>query len=78
MNSSSLFNTLDRLIPPIFRGLALGFGVLAIATAVFGMDVLSDGSNRFLLAVLYAVVALICFAVARRARDLLRRLWKSD
>jgi hypothetical protein len=73
-----LFPILRRFVPIVGRGLALGFAVLAVATAFFALGDYPTARDRFLVAGLYAVFAGVglatVFAVKPMLRWLLRRL----
>jgi nitrate/nitrite transporter NarK len=73
-----LFPILRRFVPIVGRGLALGFAVLAVATAFFAMGDYWTARDRFLVAGLYAVFAgasmTVAVAIAPILRWVLRRL----
>jgi hypothetical protein len=74
MSRENLIQFLGRFVPAVGRGLALGFGVLAVATAVFGMGDYATTADRYWVSGVYAVIAVTGLAVARAAGPILRRL----
>jgi len=68
---------LRRFVPVVGRGLALGFAILSVATAFFGMGDYPTAGDRFLVAGLYAFIAAasigIVYAVSPVLRWMLRR-----
>ena len=72
-----LLSLLDRFVPVICRGLALGFAVLAVAT-LFGMGDHATAADRYFSAGLYAAVAVASLVIASAAGRMLRRLLSRD
>lgn len=69
-----LIQFLDRFVPVVSRGLALGFGILAVATAFLGMGDYAGSTERALVSGLYGLIALASLAVGLAVRALLRRI----
>jgi hypothetical protein len=75
MPYEKLIQFLGRYLPVVGRGLALGFGVLAVATAVFGMGDYPTASDRWLVAAVYALIAVASLVIVAAVRPMLR--WMS-
>jgi hypothetical protein len=73
-----LMQFLGRFVPVVARGLALGFAVLAVATAVFDMGDHATVMDRYLLSGLYALIAAVSMAVAAAVKPILRRMSGED
>jgi hypothetical protein len=65
---------LGRFVPVVSRGLALGFAILAIATAFLGMGDHAGSTERALVSGLYGLIALASLAVGLAVRQILRRI----
>jgi hypothetical protein len=74
----NLMQFLGRFVPPVARGLALGFAVLAVATAVFGMGDYATTANRYVVSGVYALVAVVSLAISRLVKPTLRRMPGED
>jgi hypothetical protein len=75
MPRDKLIQFLGRFVPVVGRGLALGFGVLAVATAVFGMGDYPTTAGRWLVSGVYALIAVASLAISRAVGPVLR--WMS-
>jgi hypothetical protein len=67
-----LIPMLRRFVPVVGRGLALGFAVLALATAFFGMGDHPTTLDRFLVSALYAVLAAASIGIVHAIKPILR------
>jgi hypothetical protein len=76
LNANKVFRLVGRFAPPVARGLALGFAVLAIATVVFGMGDHTSDAERYWVSGVYAAIAAISFFMSRAIDPLLR--WLKD
>ena len=74
MPHGKLMQFLGRFVPPVARGLALGFAVLAVATAVFGMGDYATTTDRYVVSGLYGLIAAVSMAVAAAVKPILRRM----
>lgn len=73
-NNAKLFHLIERFAPPVARGLALGFAVLAVATAVFGMGDYASAAERYWVSAAYGLVAVVSLVVSRAVEPFLRWL----
>jgi hypothetical protein len=73
-SANKFFQLVGRFAPPVARGLALGFAILAIATVVFGMGDYASDAERYWVAGVYGAIAGISFFVSRAIDPLLRGL----
>jgi hypothetical protein len=69
-----LMQFLGRFVPVVARGLALGFAVLAVATAVFGMGDHATTTDRYLVSGVYALIAAASLAISQLVKPILRRI----
>jgi len=69
-----LIQFLGRFVPVVGRGLALGFGALAVATAFFGMGDYASAADRYSISTVYAFVAVVALVVSRAVGPILRRI----
>ena len=67
-----LMQFLGRFVPVIARGLALGFAVLAVATAVFGMGDYATTADRYVVSGVYAFIAVASLTISRLVKPLHR------
>ena len=67
-----LTQILNRFVPVVARGLALGFAVLALATAFLDMGDYPGSRERYLVAGLYLVFALVSFGIGRATKPILK------
>jgi len=74
----TLIQVLGRFVPVVARGLALGFGVLAVATAFFGMGDYAVAADRYLISIVYALIAAAALIVSRTAGPILDRIGGKD
>jgi len=72
MGLMRLIHLLHRYVPVVSRGLALGFAILAVATAFFGMGDYPGASERFLVAGLFALVAIVSFGIGLATKPILK------
>ena len=73
--SQKVMQFLGRFVPPVARGLALGFAVLAVATAVFGMGDYETTADRYVVSGVYALIAVASLAISRLVKPILH--WMS-
>lgn len=73
MHRERIIQFLGRFVPPVARGLALGFGILAIATAASLTGDYATATDRYLVAGLYAAIAIASLAISRAVQPVLRR-----
>lgn len=67
-----LIHLLNRFVPVVSRGLALGFAILAVATAFFGMGDYPGASERYLVGALFAVFAIVSFGIGLATKPILK------
>ena len=67
-----LIHLLNRFVPVVARGLALGLAIVAIATAFFEMGEYPGAGERYVMAGIYALLALVSFAVSRAVKPFLK------
>jgi len=76
--SQKVMQFLGRFVPPVARGLALGFAVLAVATAVFGMGDYATTVDRYVVSGVYALIAVASLAISRLVKPILHRMSGGD
>lgn len=69
-----LIHILSRIVPAVARGVALGFAVLAMATAFFEMGDYATAADRYWTSGVYALVAAVGLAISLAAKPILRRM----
>ena len=74
MSREKIIQSLGRFVPVVARGLALGFGVLAIATAVFGMGDYATAADRYWVSGVYALIAVVSLVIVRAVGPILRQI----
>lgn len=74
MSCEKLIQFLGRFVPVVGRGLALGFGMLAVATVVFGMGDHPTAPDRWLVAAVYALIAVGSLVIVAAVGPILRWL----
>lgn len=67
-----LIHLLNRFIPVVARGFALGLAIVAIATAFFEMGEYPGVGERYVMAGIYALLALVSFAIGRAVKPFLK------
>ena len=67
-----LIQLLNRFVPVIARGLALGFAIVAITTLFFGMGEYSEPRERYVFTGIFTFLALVSFGVGRAVKPILR------
>lgn len=72
MGLMRLVHLLNRFVPVVSRGLALGFAILAVATAFFGMGDYPGAGERFLVAGLFALFAIVSFGLGLATKPILK------
>ena len=69
-----VYHLIERFAPPVARGLALGFAVLAVATVALGMGDHASAAERYWVSAGYGLVAVLSFVLSRAIEPFLRRL----
>ena len=65
-------HSLNRFVPVVARGIALGLAIVAISTAFFEMGEYSGAGERYVTAGIYMLLALISFGISRVVKPVLR------
>lgn len=67
-----LIHWLNRFVPVVARGIALGLAIVAISTALFEMGEYSGARERYVTAGIYMLLAFISFGISRVIKPVLR------